>query len=127
VLQRGVASARKAVCCAEGARFEAVLPEPSKAKPTYGVEVTFLLRENLIEHFVDARERCAHAHAAPVVFQNCRVSRENSHAGTDCSLRKIHGRDGTLLKITESLRQLLLERGDKATTVDQRRISRARP
>lgn len=96
---------------AVGAFVHPVLLEPRERPAGVGVELTLLLGEALVEDLVDETERRPHRHPRSVGLDDRRIAREDGHARPDHRLRKVHGRDVSVLQVLQRQRQIPLERG----------------
>ena len=104
-----------------------MLLEPRDREACVGVEVSLLLRKDLVKRLVDQAERGAHCHRSPVSLQHLRVPREDRHAGSDRRLCEIDGRNVAMLELPQSFRQLGAQRiHELATSCDRSRRARGR-
>lgn len=62
VVDRGVSCPSDVVRVSVRPGLKSVLTKPHNRKPSVGVEVTFLLDQDLIENFVDPGQRRSHWH-----------------------------------------------------------------
>ena len=89
--------------------------------------VPLKLRQLLVQHLVDQRQRRPHPHRRPVRLVHPRVPGEHSHPRPDRRLPQVDRRDLPLLQFPQRLGKLLPQRGDQPPSVGEPRVSRSRP